>query len=96
MVCYRANWFSYQIAKRIVTLDYISLVNLIVGKEVVKELIQDDLKAEYLSDQLYKILYGPARDVQLEAYDKLRKKLGGPGASAKTAKLIYDNLRGSR
>src|SRR5690606_34312912 len=40
VVCYRANWISYQIAKRIITLKYISLVNLIMDREVVKELIQ--------------------------------------------------------
>ena len=43
VVCYRANWVSYQIAKRIITLEYISLVNLIMQKEVVPELIQNDL-----------------------------------------------------
>lgn len=94
VVCYRANWLSYQIAKHIVTLDYISLVNLIMDREVVKELIQDDLNSDNLSSELYKILYGPDRKLQLEAYDKLEKKLGGKGASEKTAELIYKSLRG--
>ena len=42
IVCYKGNWISYQIAKRIITLKYISLVNLIMDKEVVTELIQDE------------------------------------------------------
>ncbi len=96
VVCYRANWISYQIAKRIITLDYISLVNLIMDKEVVKELIQDQLTTKNLKIALFKILDGPTRKTQLEAYDILEKKLGGKGASEKTAGLIYDNLQGSR
>ncbi|WP_373516654.1 lipid-A-disaccharide synthase [Pricia sp.] len=96
VVCYRANWISYQIAKRIITLDYISLVNLIMDKEVVKELIQNELTTKNLKIALFKILDGPTRKAQLEAYDILEKKLGGKGASEKTAGLIYDNLQGSR
>ncbi len=92
VVCYRANWISYQIAKRLITLDYISLVNLIMDKEVVKELIQDELTTKNLKIALFKILDGPARIDQLKAYDVLEKKLGGQGASEKTAGLIYDSL----
>ena len=95
VVCYRANWISYHIAKRIITLDYISLVNLIMNKEVVKELIQDELTTENLKIKLSEILDGPARQVQLDAYDLLEKKLGGKGASKKTADLIYKGLQGS-
>ncbi|HDZ15253.1 hypothetical protein LCGC14_0628590, partial [marine sediment metagenome] len=62
VVCYRANWLSYQIAKRIITLEYISLVNLIMEKEVVKELIQDDFNTKNLKIALFKILDGPARE----------------------------------
>ncbi|MEO0526029.1 MAG: lipid-A-disaccharide synthase, partial [Bacteroidota bacterium] len=56
VVCYKGNWISYQIAKRIITLEYISLVNLIMDKEVVKELIQGDLNTENLRSELSKIL----------------------------------------
>lgn len=92
VVCYKGNWISYQIAKRIITLDYISLVNLIMEKEVVKELIQDDLTSENLKKELSQILEGPRRQSQLEAYDVLEKKLGGKGASAKAASLIITGL----
>ncbi len=92
VVCYRANWLSYQIAKRIITLEYISLVNLIMGKEVVKELIQTDLTSQNLRSELKQILKGPKRDSQLKTYNELEKKLGGRGASDKVAHLIIQNL----
>ena len=56
VVCYKGNWISYQIAKRIITLKYISLVNLIMDKEVVKELIQNDLNTKNLTAELHTIL----------------------------------------
>ncbi|WP_276388475.1 lipid-A-disaccharide synthase [Eudoraea chungangensis] len=91
VVCYKGNWISYQIAKRIITLKYISLVNLIMDKEVVKELIQNDLTPKNLKQELEKILSGPEREQQLEAYNELEKRLGGKGASSKTAALIVEN-----
>lgn len=91
VVCYKGNWVSYQIAKRIITLDYISLVNLIMGQEVVKELIQADLTTKNLKQELTKILDGPTREAQLNAYKELEKKLGGKGASDKAAALIIEN-----
>lgn len=91
VVCYRANWLSYQIARRIITLDYISLVNLIMGKEVVKELIQNDLNTKNLVSELSKILDSPNRKTLFEAYYELEQKLGGKGASEKAATLITEN-----
>lgn len=93
IVCYRANWFSYQIAKRIITLDFISLVNLIMNKEVVKELIQNELNTGNLKKELHAILEGPQREAQFEAYFELEKKLGGKGASEKTAESIFKNSK---
>ncbi len=93
VVCYKANWISYQIAKRIITLEYISLVNLIMRKEVVKELIQSTLTKKNLKLELEGVLSGLARAKQIESYEALIKKLGGQGASAKAAKLIYHNSK---
>jgi len=92
VVCYKGNWISYQIARRIITLDYISLVNLIMEREVVKELIQADLNPGNLKKELNVILSGPKRDAQLQAYDKLERKLGGKGASEKAAALIIAGI----
>ncbi len=93
VVCYKANWISYQIAKRIITLEYISLVNLIMQKEVVKELIQDDLTKQNLKKELSLILNGEAREKQLSSYNELIKKLGGAGASSNAASLIIENAK---
>jgi lipid-A-disaccharide synthase len=92
VVCYKGNWISYQIAKRLITLDYISLVNLIMGKEVVKELIQGDLTTKKLKQELTQILDGPSREAQMMAYKELEKKLGGKGASEHAAALIIENV----
>ncbi|MBU2525790.1 MAG: lipid-A-disaccharide synthase [Bacteroidetes bacterium] len=89
IVCYKGSWFSYQIAKRVISLDYISLVNLIMDKPVVKELIQNDLTTKNLTSELSKILVGDERKRILADYDVLQQKLGGAGASEATAKLIY-------
>ena len=91
VVCYKGNWISYQIAKRIITLDYISLVNLIMDKEVVKELIQGDLTTENLKTELQKILEGTERERILTDYVHLKEKLGGQGASKKAAQLLIKN-----
>ena len=88
VVCYKANNISYQIAKRIVKLDFISLVNLIMDKEVVKELIQNDFNTKTLKFELEKILDKSNRSILFNSYFDLEQKLGGSGASKKTAKLI--------
>lgn len=92
IVCYRANPISYQIAKRIITLKYISLVNLIMDEPVVAELIQDELNHDRIQEELHKILDPNYRTQLLAKYDELETKLGGLGASEKTAAHIRNNL----
>lgn len=92
VVCYKGNWISYQIAKRIITLKYISLVNLIMDEEVVTELIQGDCNAKKIKAELSKILEEDYRKKLIEKYDQLEKKLGGEGASSKVAKLIVRQI----
>ncbi|UOB18718.1 lipid-A-disaccharide synthase [Abyssalbus ytuae] len=92
VVCYKGNWISYQIAKRIITLKYISLVNLIMDKEVVKELIQHDFNYKKLKEELNHILDGYERARLFLDYYDLEKKLGGKGASNKTAALILQKI----
>lgn len=93
VVCYKGSWASYQIAKRIITLKYISLVNLIMDEEVVTELIQEDFNTKNIKTELQKILDPNYRAQLLQKYDILEKKLGGTGASEKTAKLIVAALK---
>lgn len=92
VVCYKGSAISYQIAKRIVTLKYISLVNLIMDKEVVTELIQKEFNKKRLKMELDKILDHTQRSKMFINYYELEKALGGPGASKKTAQLIYKSI----
>ncbi|MFC2126843.1 lipid-A-disaccharide synthase [Bacteroidota bacterium] len=91
VVCYKGSNISYQIAKRIITLKFISLVNLIMDKEVVKELIQDEFTTENLKLELSKILDAENQKKMLATYTELEQKLGGAGASSKVAQLIIQN-----
>ncbi len=93
VVCYKGNTISYHIAKRIINLEYISLVNLIMDKPVVKELIQGDFNKKQLKEELTKILDDYKRAVMFLEYYDLEKKLGGKGASDKTANLIVETIK---
>lgn len=93
VVCYKGSWASYQIAKRVVTLKFISLVNLIMDQEVVTELIQEKCNSKSIKAELEKLLDPNYRKQVLDQYDVLETKLGGIGASAKTARLIIEDLK---
>ena len=90
VVCYKGSTISYHIAKRLVNVKYISLVNLIMDQEVVKELIQDDMNVVNLKKELELILGGPKRETMLRNYAGLKDRLGGVGASDRVADLIYN------
>ena len=96
VVCYRGNWISYQIAKRVISLKYISLVNLIMDAPVVTELIQGDLNTRNLKVELDKLLDPAYRDKLQREYQALRERLGNEGASRRTAQAIYDSLQDKR
>jgi lipid-A-disaccharide synthase len=91
VVCYKASNLSYQIAKRIITLKFISLVNLIMDREVVTELIQNDFNDKRLAKELTRLLDTNHRENLLLDYSNLEQQLGGKGASKKTAQLIYSS-----
>ena len=89
VVCYKTSWTSYLIGRLLIrNLKYISLVNIIQDKEVVKELIQNDCNKTNLVIELEKILDKKNRSSMLAEYKMLHNKLGGKGASKKTADLI--------
>lgn len=93
VVCYKGNVISYQIAKRLVNIKYISLVNLIMDEEIVRELIQNKLNTKLLKEELGKLLDNDSyRTKMLNNFDSLITKLGAGGASVKTAKLIVNDL----
>lgn len=93
-VCYKGSWLSYQIGKRVVKVKYISLVNLIMDKLVVKEFIQHDMNAENLTRELNELLHNSERLDQIKkGYTSLKKILSEKGnASAKAAASIVKLL----
>ena len=97
VVCYKGSWLSYQIGRRLVKVKYISLVNLIMDKLVVKELIQNDLTAANLLQELKELLENKERQEQLKKdYTALKQLLSeGGDASAKAAHSIHQFLKPS-
>ena len=93
VVCYKSSWISYQIAKKLIKVKFISLVNLILDKEAVKELIQDDLTPEMIKKELDLILNSPKRNSMLADYELLEKMCGGKGASRITANEMLKTIR---
>ncbi len=87
VVCYKTSTVSYQIASRLVDLEYMSLVNLIMDRPVVAEFLQDDFTLSSLMPALSDIL-GPKREAILADYDELIQLLGNSGASRRVAEII--------
>ncbi|MEZ4936866.1 MAG: lipid-A-disaccharide synthase [Crocinitomicaceae bacterium] len=92
VVCYKGSAISYQIAKRLISVDYISLVNLIMEKEVVKELIQYEMNVKNIRKELDLILEGEGRERILNDLENLREKLGGLGASHNVASKLLKSI----
>lgn len=94
LVCYRAGRLSYIIARMLVKIRFISLVNLIMDREIVKELIQADLNEKNIVSELNAILPGGwKREIMLENYSALRKMLAGKDASARIASDMYHSVK---
>lgn len=92
VVAYKGHPVSVWIARKLVKIRFISLVNLIMDAEVVKELIQDQMTAKNLGAELDRLLQDSHRNRLKTAYLELRQRLGLEGASKKSAKLIYSYL----
>ncbi len=87
VVCYKGSKISFEIGKRLVDIKYISLVNLIMDREVVKELIQDEFTSSNLRTELQKLIEGKALE-QKKQFTLLKEKLGEGGASKRVAEVI--------
>ncbi len=93
IVCYRGGALSYYVVKYLVDIKFISIVNLIMDKQVVKELIQYDLNRDNIIKELDKILNDEVyRNNMLKEYDVLSTKLGGVGASDRAASMMFEEL----
>ena len=93
VVVYKTSGISYSIAKRLIRVPFISLVNLIADRKVVAELIQDDYNVESLSQELNLILSNILHKAEiLDGYTEIKEKLGTGSASETAAKMICSNL----
>ncbi len=95
VVCYATGLVTYQIVRLLIRVPFISLVNLIAGRKIVPELIQNDFTGRSILEVLPALLAddSPARQVQLAGYAELQAKIGQPGAPEQTARLMLDYLR---
>lgn len=93
VVLYRGGAISVGIARLVIKIKFISLVNLIMDKKVVEELIQQDCNTALITQNLNKLLQGDDREKMLIAYHQLAQLMGKPGASARTASLIVKFLK---
>ena len=91
VVCYKGSSMSYYIAKQLVKIKYISLVNLIVDKPLVTELIQNEFTINRLEKELVQLLDNKKRKEILTEYKLLKEKLGGEGASDRVAAFILED-----
>lgn len=97
VVCYKTGAVSFAIGKRLVKVKYISLPNLVLDKEVVRELVQNDFTVENIRAELKKLLYDAAyRQRILQDYDAVEKQLGGIGASARVAAHVFADAGGGK
>jgi lipid-A-disaccharide synthase len=93
VVCYKGGVVSYAIARSLVKIKFISLVNLIMDTEIVTELIQTEFNETRLKEELNKLLQPEYRTKMLNNFKELKEKLGGVGASEKTARLMWEYLQ---
>lgn len=93
VVCYKGNFFSYLIARQLVKIKYISLVNLIMDRVVVKELIQNEMTVKTVREELNSLLNDESYRTKMQKdYTELKQVLGGEGASGVTADLMLKTL----
>ncbi len=92
IVCYKTSWLNFQLGKRLIKVKFISLVNLIFGREVVRELIQDDLNTNLLVSEMKSLLSSENYQKTTEAFSKIKKILGEKNASESTANIILNYI----
>jgi lipid-A-disaccharide synthase len=94
VVCYKGSSISYQIAKRLIKIKFISLVNLIMDREVVTELIQHECNPQRIKAEIEKIKVGGAnRETMLNDFKILKEILGDGGASTKVARSLLKTIQ---
>lgn len=92
VVCFKGNLLSYHIARALVKVPYISLVNLIADQPIVKELIQNELTVKNLKNELQKLTLRENLETMQNNYHRLENLLGVGGAAHKTAKIVLSRI----
>ena len=94
VVVYKVSWFTHFILKRLVKVAYIALVNLIAGKELVTELVQNAFTAPRLKDELKEILDNSDKQSSLqEGFEKIRASLGDGAVAGRVADAISEFIK---
>ena len=93
VVCYKLSYLSGKIAKKINKAPFISMANLIVGREIVPEFLQEKASAENISTAIKLLLQNRNERLKMrEGYEEVRRRLGLPGAYDRAAKLILQRM----
>lgn len=96
IILYRVSPLSFRIGKRVIKVPYVGLVNLIAGEEVAPELLQDDVKPQIMAERAMKILNNnEIKNKIKEKLARVKNLMGSPGASARTARIAFDIMKGS-
>ena len=94
IIVYRTSPLTYQIGKRLVTIPYIGLVNILAERKLVPEILQAQATAKNIAQEALAILENPSRQrVMKESFQALRKSLGSSGASRRAAEMILAEIR---
>ena len=97
VVSYRTSRLTYFLGRRLIKVQFASLVNLVAGKEVVEELLQDDAQPNKIADAVMRILKDKRKSNRMrEQLDDVCKQLGKPGASDRTAQLAMELIKEQR
>jgi lipid-A-disaccharide synthase len=97
VIVYRVSPLTYQLARRLVTVDTIGMVNLIAGRKIVPELIQDEFTPDAVAEEAAAMLADAGRRKEIrEGLASVRQRLGGPGASRRAAEAILDLVNSRR
>ena len=94
VIVYRASWLNYQIGRHLVNVDHIGMVNILAGRRIVPELLQEEMRPDYICE--YTLPYftkEKEREETIEQLRRVRAMLGGSGASARTAEILDSLVR---